>query len=235
MRYVVHDCSHSFRETRASTFVAASLNSQVIMKPEYSKLKRPLARSSRLLILVAILVSHPVSAGPFGLNMGDSIETLQTLGLEATSRPDVFRLKTVPNPHSKFGHYTAFATKEGGLCKIVAIAGPISTSVYGSELKSDFESLKDALNEKYGKGKGYDFLRAGSIWNEPKDWMMGLLKKERILTTYWANLEFPDHIHAIALEADALRSDTGTVKLSYEFENFKECRDRSKAKENESL
>ena len=25
----------------------------------------------------------------------------------------------------------------------------------------------------------YDYLRAGSIWNERKEWMMGLLKKER--------------------------------------------------------
>ena len=83
------------------------------------------------------------------------------------------------------------------------------------------------MNDKYGSSKKYNYyLRRGSIWNEPRDWMMALQKKERTLVTYWTADEksnLPSDIKAIALRAFALGSEKGYLKLVYEFPNFGEC------------
>ena len=182
-----------------------------------------------------IFATGAVAAGPFGLNKGDSLSALKPLGLEPAKSAGFYYAKSVPSPHPQFSFYGLGITPEEGLCKIIAISKPIETSVYGSELKDRFESMRDALIAKYGEGKTYDYLRHGSIWDESKDWMMALIKKERVLETYWTGGTYPDGVTGINLEVSADERDSGQITLSYEFDNFAACRARTKAKDNESL
>jgi len=184
---------------------------------------------------VLILAAGTAIAGPFGLNKGDSLSKLKTHGLEPIGTSGLYRAKAVPNPHPQFDFYAVVATPEEGLCKIIARTDEISTSVYGSELKDRFEAIRDALEAKYGKGETYDKLRAGSIWDEPKDWMTALVKKERTLVTYWVDGTYPDGIESITLEASADDRSSGDIRLVYELDNFSACLARKKAKEAESL
>jgi len=70
------------------------------------------------------------------------------------------------------------------LVKLAAIGKNVSTSVYGSELKDAFNEMEKSIIAGYGDSKRYDFLRSGSIWDEPKDFMMGLLKKKELLNRF---------------------------------------------------
>jgi hypothetical protein len=74
-----------------------------------------------------------------------------------------------------------------------------------------------------------DFLRAGSIWKEPEDWMMGLLKDERTLVAVWEKA-LPNRIHDVVLKAGALSREKGFHKLTYEFDGWNEYVDALRKK-----
>lgn len=190
-----------------------------------------------ILIAALLAISIPAQAGPFGLDMGTPLVELNKqmkLKLEITG---VYSTPSVPKGHLDFGGYQLIVTPAQGLCKIVAYSQVISTSVYGTELASKFSSLESALSSKYGKPKKFDFLKGGSIWKEPRDWMAGLLKKERILSSYWLikNLELPDSIRIIQLEAVAISREEARIELLYEFKNFDQCRDWIKSQIDSAL
>jgi hypothetical protein len=97
---------------------------------------------------------------------------------------------------------------------------------FGSQIKSTFKSIEEALVEKYGAvTKRYDFLQSGSIWNEPEDWAMALSKEERHLGSYWtfSPARTEDGVQSIFLNANALSSSKGYVSLDYESSNFDQC------------
>ena len=73
--------------------------------------------------------------------------------------------------------------------------------------------------------KRHDFLRSGSIWDEPEDWAMGLYKEERVLQSFWtfSPARSEDGVQAVYLTANALSSSKGYVSLFYEFSNFDQC------------
>ena len=108
----------------------------------------------------------------------------------------------------------------------------IHAGAYGSDLQLAFNTISAMVSEKYGPGERFDHLSAGSIWAEPRDWMMGLRQKERTLSALWEAEEgskIPAPIKGIALEASALSNDTGFLRLSFEFTNFTSCLSELKA------
>lgn len=57
-----------------------------------------------------------------------------------------------------------------------------------------------------------------SIWNEPKDWMMALLKNERFLSSVWdakSGAKLTEAIESIYLGASGSDSDTGYITIEY--------------------
>ena len=117
--------------------------------------------------------------GPFGLDKG---MTLPQLGPTAKQvAPGKYRVTSVPKPHSAFDSFIVQVSPKTGLCWVKPMGKTISSSVYGVELKTAFGDMKGRLEQVYGASKTTDVLLPGSIWNEPKDWMMSLRKKERIL------------------------------------------------------
>ena len=59
-------------------------------------------------------------------------------------------------------------------------------------MRSLFLRITEQLAEKYGKSKLFDYLRGGSIWNEPREWAMAVHKNERVYTRYWDKAEHSD-------------------------------------------
>jgi hypothetical protein len=152
-------------------------------------------------------------------------------------RPNLYSTPAVPKPHPDFDDYRLIVTPTHGLCKISAWSKSLTTSVYGTELVSKFSSIEDALTAKYGSPRRYDFLRSGSIWDEPRDWMMALVKKERTLVSYWSGegRNWPDNIQSISVEAVAVGTEHAIIKLDYDFKNSSECIEWINSRKDSSL
>ena len=162
--------------------------------------------------------------GPFGLQYGmTKAQAIQIVGGQAVkeNKGDSLILTTAPRPHPAFEEYLLIFSPENGLLKIAAFGRDISTNGFGSEVRDAFAEIRDALDKTYGAGEIHNFLESGSIWNEDRDWMAGLLKKERVLTAYWdvalkgaVPSKLPNHITAMALTANALSTDKGYLRLA---------------------
>ncbi|MHB9100883.1 MAG: hypothetical protein ACYC2E_05160 [Sulfuricella sp.] len=180
----------------------------------------------------------PKSSGPLGLEMGTSLAELEKQMKLTPVSPGLYSTPTVPKTHSDFEDYMLVITPAHGLCKIHAWSAPINTSVYGSELISKFQSLEEALTSKYGTSKRFDYLRSGSIWHEPRYWMMALKKKERTLKTFWTEetgSRNSDNLSEIMLEAQAISTENALVLISYQFKNMSQCSSWIKSQKNSAL
>lgn len=175
--------------------------------------------------------------GPFGLEMGISLAELSKQMKLNLKESNVYTTMSVPKSHKDFDNYQLIITPAHGLCKVIAFSLPIRTSVYGTELVSKFTSIEEVLSAKYGTPERFDFSNSGSIWNESRDWMMGLVKKERSLMTFWLNtkLELPNNISTIKLDAVAANTELAMVILTYEFINVNQCINWIKSQDNSAL
>src|SRR5262245_25659388 len=127
--------------------------------------------------------AQPSQPAPFGIRMGAKKSELVHIKQELPNFKVV--LDAVPKPHPDLESYVALVTPQTGVCYVKGIGKTVRTSVYGSELRSTFDDLRHQLEGVYGPGKVVDSLKPGSIWNEPKDFMMGLVKSERFLIARW--------------------------------------------------
>jgi len=175
-------------------------------------------------------------AGPFGLEKGMSLNAIG--GKPEQIALGKYKLTDVPTPHSAFEAYIVQIAPKSGLCWVKAIGKDVATSSYGSELKSEFRKMEEKLGSSYGQHKTLDTLLPGSIWNEPNDWMMGLIKKERILAAVWEAKDgssLPPDLQSIALYASPYAQDKGYISIEYTFINEDACESELAAKEDGAL
>ena len=193
-----------------------------------------------LLVLVKTLIASCAvlpgiqahAEAPFGLKVGASLAALTAQnGKPEKLGDDSYTFHKVPKPYPGFEEYLMQVTPTNGLCKVIGYGKEITTSRYGDDIKSEFNTLKDALSKKYGTPKGdYDFLRSGSIWKEDSEWMMSLYKKERYLVANWEPKE-ENGIGVILLQAKASGPSTGRVTLQYGLSNYKTCEEEGENKD----
>jgi hypothetical protein len=203
--------------------------------------------SIRLLaVTLAVLSSVTLSAQvadtsiePFGLRRGMTEKAvIELVGLNSVlpnktaAASDLLRLGKVPQPHPAFEEYRLYFSPSDGLLKIHAIGLTVSTNSFGEELQNAFANICGALKAKYGAPKGgiYDHLKSGSIWNEPQDWMMGLLKNERDLFAIW---NWSNGDGGITLSVNPLSRESGYLTLDYEFSGWEKFVNSREAKQNE--
>jgi hypothetical protein len=170
---------------------------------------------TRLISLFCLIVFQAFAAGPFGSEYGMTKEQIiAAVGQSAVEHHadepgDILTLTTAPKPHPDFIEYMVMVSPTQGLMKILAFSETIKTSQYGEGIKNKFGEIQKLLTKTYGSSDNtFDVLRAGSIWEEPQHWMMGLLKKERSLETVW-HPKSTNHIVLLFLEAKASSTETG--------------------------
>jgi hypothetical protein len=200
--------------------------------------------------LLLTVFATQIFAGPFGFEKGMTRQQiLDMVGSRAVVKDTpgdyVIRLSTAPKPHPAFEEYSICFDLQGRLAKIVATGKTIQTNRYGYELKREFESLSKQLETAYGPpSHTFDFLSAGSIWNEPQDWMMGLDKKERRLETYWCTrpittstrpVALPNGLTLVTVEAEGLSSHSGYLSVVYEFDGWNQAVDQRQNAEASTL
>src|SRR5690606_30552828 len=124
-------------------------------------------------------------------------------------------------PHPVFEAYILQIGPTQGLCFVKGLGKDVETSVYGSELRTAYTKLRDQVEQSYGTYRETDTLLPGSIWSEPRDWMMALVKKERMLAATWnkeTRATLRRDLRDIYLVASALSSETGWLSLEYYFD-----------------
>ena len=177
-----------------------------------------------------------IKRGPFGLEMGMRPEEVSNQMEEIN--PGRYLTKSVPKPHSAFQQYVLAFSERQGLYEIRALSEDFSSSAYGNEVQGRFFALKEKLEKAYGDCKLYDFLFVDSIWDEPRDWMQGLLSQERALSGHWERKEgatLDNGIEAIYLRGHATSTSEGYISLSYCFENYDTAQAELAALEDDAL
>lgn len=174
-------------------------------------------------------------AGPFGFYYGETkAQAIAAVGRAAIKKDqgDTLSLTSAPKPHKEFEEYLLIFSPNLGLLKIVAVGKTIENDTHGSELRSRFSSLEEALVRTYGQNKELDFIRSGSLWTEANEFMMSLAKKERTLTAYWIERPLPNNLKLISLDCLGLSRTNGYIDLVYEFKGWDEYVDSKEEKEN---
>jgi hypothetical protein len=175
------------------------------------------------------------STGPFGLAMGmrkGEVEKIAGPLKLAGQTPNVFETAKVPRPLGDFENYLLEILPTSGLCAIRGIGVNIKTSSHGIEVMAGFKRLAGLVEAAYGKYGQADFLRTGSIWDEPEDWTMALLRQERVLQAAWDRDEgstMKNNVSEILLNAHALNRETAYMILQYKFDNREACEAEKKA------
>ena len=143
------------------------------------------------------------------------------MGQEINLEPDGFAagMAYIEVEHSLFDALIVYWTPATGVCKVAGFHNIVQPDEYGDAHKHAYERFSGYVEEKYGNpSEQFDFLREGSIWEEPRDWLAGLRTNERTLASYWIASEgvsLPDTLESISV---VVVEDAITVR--YEFENF---------------
>ncbi len=187
-------------------------------------------------LFLTILSLFPVIsfAGPFGFDIGKNLDHYPRATFTKMENSNVkYRVENPPTPNKSMELYVVYETEESGICFIKGMSVNITTSAYGTSLITKYNSVADAVDSKYGatyKKEVTDFLSYGSIWDEPNDYMMSLLKGERYAYISWKAKDKANPIESIYLAQAALDTETGYFSIEY-YGNNKEICD---AEENKS-
>ena len=167
---------------------------------------------------LCVIAMSSIWAGSFGIEMGWTLEDLDTHGITYEKYDQDYNITiydVVPvSTHHDFESYYVKIDTEKGIFEISAIGVDISTSVYGTELKSAYEKIRNQVSIAYGTPEEYDYVNYGSIWDEPEDWMMALELGERSLLSFWET-DY-SNIEVVMLEVDALSDTEGYLHLGYQ-------------------
>lgn len=180
-----------------------------------------------ILLVVALLTSINARAddGPFGFKMGSN--PTEYAGCNLLKTNGYYLCNTAPKAHSAFGEYVLLAADGFGICWVKGLGVKFSADAFGVVVKSKVNEISGQVSAKYGPGKLTDLLLSGSIWKEPKYWMVGLLKNERIYGTKWEDTDklrdFPD-IGSIFVGPVASSSDTASIVVEFYGKNFESCK-----------
>lgn len=182
-------------------------------------------------VFLALLASvpAPAMAWVFGLSSGSTGSDLRVV--EQIS-PNVVRFSP-PQPNPLFERYLARLSSTGRICRILASGFINHSDSYGSKIRSDYNTVRRALTERYGPSDEFDFIRRGSIWSAPEYFAKSLEAEERNLISFWSaedGSNLPPGMIGIILEANAVGMTATYLSLSYDFEAIDECdRERSTA------
>jgi hypothetical protein len=180
----------------------------------------------RAMVVLCILAFpvQPAQAGPFGLSMGMKISDFK--GTLKEIRPFIYQTTDVPKKHSAFAYYILRFGPKCGLYYIKAIGSDISTNAYGKEVSEAFDGMEEKLKSVYGPNKRVDYLAKDSIWTEPRDWMSGLVKGDRVLSAMWRKedgSQLKDDLETVYLGARGANRSTGYIVVEYYFSNQEKC------------
>ena len=122
-----------------------------------------------------------------------------------------------PSPHPSFSAFYAEESRTFGVVWLKGVSSQINNDAFGSATRAFCDKLTLQLEKRYGRAKRYDLLHAGSIWNEPRDWMASVHQNQRSYMSAWkaSDAGLPDDLAVVTLLPTALNHDDALVGLEY--------------------
>ena len=190
-------------------------------------------------IYFVFTVVVPTYAGePFGFDINKDPNNYKFCK-KSERRPHWWICKSAPRPHSAFETYLLQYVGEIGVCTIKGLGKIIRNDAYGTRTISAIDKLHDQLAKKYGEGKKRDLLRHGSIWNEPRDWIMGIRKRERIYAYTWFTktdgFQPVGNVKQLTVVAKADRSGGGYAVVEFNLTTTNKCDKKIEEDESKSF
>lgn len=180
----------------------------------------------KLMLFLVFIFASPVMAGPFGFQMGMSIDYIaKNIQLRSGSEAGWYLSRSALVEGLIFHEYIMLITKKHGLCMIIASTKNKKISPSGDELKKEFYEIMGDFNGKYGVGRVFDSVREASAFRSPDKWTMAVHKLDRTLEAVWLDNEYlaEDYLARVKLEVVALDGSLGAVGAVYEYKNYREC------------
>jgi hypothetical protein len=174
---------------------------------------------------VATVSAQGAVSAPFGIRMGAAKSELT---IAAEPNPWMVKLASVPRPHPDMETYIVQVTPKAGVCFVKAVGKTLTTNADGADMRTVFNDLKTQLEGVYGPGQVHDRLSPGSIWNEPRDYMMGMVKGERTLMVVWSGQLGPG-LERVGLIMKGLSRESAYAVVEYYFTNYESCEAEAKA------
>lgn len=170
-------------------------------------------------LLLILVFAGSILAGPFGIEMGDSLRKLEETGLvpSATSSAGYYFI-TPKSTHPDFEDYLVRIDEDEGVFLIKAIGKDISDNKYGTKTKSKFDEIRKGLDRTYGSSELTDLLMPRALWKDLDEWLMSIRQQERFHLAKWDNktgASLPKEYASIYLAVDALSSTKGYLVLEY--------------------
>lgn len=180
--------------------------------------------------------------GPLGLAMGISIEELSgkvASAKKSESNPNFYTI-TPPKSVPGFDRFHVLATKEDGVCKIIAVSEVNVVNSTGDQIKSRVNEIAEMVELKYGKpNKKYDFAGQDVYRRNSQFFMMALTEAAVTYGFDWINMKnnatLPNELIEINVFANASKMSEGWVTLDYVFSNFKSCQANIKKMKSSNL
>lgn len=179
--------------------------------------------------------------GPFGLAMGISIEELSSRLAYAKGHDLTKNMYLVKPPKSTpiFNEYAVYATKEDGLCQIIATAKVPIVNSTGDQIKSKVDEIAETVSLKYGKFTKKNFYYGEDVYKRnSKFFMLGLAKGSILYGYEWVNgksFNLPNDLEEILIYASPDGLSEASAVLIYNFKNNKICIDREKKENSKNL
>ena len=197
-------------------------------------MKNILLSSAIITTLSLFSVTQGLAQTAFGLTLG------QTLPDDATpsSNNGQYRL-TPPKTHSLFDFYNVYYHEDHGICSITAFGKDNEDDKYGTDVKSQYNKIKNSLIKKYKNNEAFrkmdeiEFLKAGALYDEDDEFAVSIEKDDRYHETYW-KLEDSD-LEEIQLRIRSIRYQATYIQLSYYSSFDKECHNSIDAADEDSL
>ena len=184
-----------------------------------------------VMLTLLLLCGMTLFAGPFGLEMGWTKQDLTENNVKILVEEGNSFMVEPPSPHSSFDAYLLNIDSEFGLYSIFAISDSISTSENGQQFLSEYNHIKEQLISSYGDPtKDINYLSYGSIWDEPQDFMMSLIKQDRLLGCIW-ELDEDNGNMTVSLIPRVESLSSGFLAIVYHSSNYDEIQAREDAKE----
>lgn len=170
------------------------------------------------LLFVSVIVGS-VLAGPFGIEMGDSLKKLEEDGLAPTAISSAgYYYITPKNTHPDFERYLVRIDIDEGVFFIKAIGKDISDNKYGTNTKSKFDDIRKGLERTYGKSELTNILMPKALWKDADEWLMSIRQSERFYMAHWdtkVGSLIPQGYESIYLAVDATSSTKGYLVIEY--------------------
>jgi hypothetical protein len=137
-----------------------------------------------------------------------------------------FEITSPPKPQADFPSVIVQAAPAVGVCWIKGLGNTFQSDDFGMSARSHVDAIESVLETKYGKPEPIDFLMSGSLWTEPRYWLMGLKQGDRHYGYHWKRLPTASsqwsHISEIYLAIVSVGSEQ-RVDLEYYSPKGPEC------------